>query len=155
MAASSQVRPGATNAVKDGTRDVAKYPRKRCNQRCGKDAAKMERNFKPLAGTLQRKKLGHTERDASRTSQTTARTDSWTPHSDGITTERAAHTSQTHMDPDASPFQLNLFSASQGWCSGSEPSSSRLLRSKAKRCAASPPIVLRNSLAPIRPSSVK
>ena len=94
-------------------------------------------------------------KNASRISQTTARTDSWTPHSYGITTATAGHTSQTHMDLDASPFQLNLFFTSRGCCSGSEPSSSRLLRSKAKRCAASPPIVLRNSLAPIRSSSVK
>ena len=60
-----------------------------------------------------------------------------------------------HHKLDASPFQLNCFFTSQGCCSGSEPSSSRLLRSKAKRCAASPPIVLRNSLAPIRSSCVK
>ena len=38
-----------------------------------------------------------------------ARTDSGTPRSNGITTETAAHTSQTHMNLDASPFQLNLF----------------------------------------------
>ena len=94
-------------------------------------------------------------KNASRISQTTARTDSWTPHSNGITTATAAHTSQTHMDLDALPFQLNLFFVSQGCCSGSEPSSSRLLHSNAKRCAASPPIVSRNSLAPIRSSSVK
>ena len=88
-------------------------------------------------------------KDASRIGQTTARTDSWTPHSNGITTETAAHTSQTHMDLDATPFQLNLFFTSQGWCSGSEPASSRVPRSN------SPPTVSRNSLAPIRSSSVK
>ena len=53
-------------------------------------------------------------------------------------------------------FAIELvFLTPQSCCSGSEPSSSRLLRSRAKRCAASPPIVLRNSVAPIRSSIVK
>ena len=128
---------------KVGTQSAAKM-----RQRCGKDAAKMRQRcgkmrqrcckdavqFQTASGNVAKwvtiliASSGHERnwdipKNASRISQTTARTDSWTPHSNGITTATAAHTSQTHMDLDASPFQLNLFFTSQGCCSGSEPSS--------------------------------
>ena len=57
----------------------------------------------------------------------------------------------THLAISSGSRRRTCFLTSQGWCSGSEPSFSRLLRSKAKRCAASPPTVSRSSLAQIRP----